>query len=374
MPVIVGKDEKAVKRITCKNCASINEYTQSEVRSISRGRDYGGGEDLAPVKSIRAALEAAKVAQEPVQLVPDNCTGAAYVMEFGTLHINKDGTGHFVFDEDKPEHGDDRCVRLSADDLNEFRHLFTTGRFTSPPVKPDAVAQEPVAWQVVQTLSDGSLRTEIYTDQKYAVYKAETAMGVAIVKPLHTSPPVKPDAVPPPYPVQINCPKCDVLHIDEGEWATRPHKTRQCQGCGHEWRPFEYPTVGVKPDADLTQWVEDKIAAIEHHPLMKGKKEPEHKGMTYDRDAHAFGCLSAYKIVLAELQKGAIKPDAVSVPEIAPLDFAKARFPDLFSDNHMTAHRAASPFSVNESRKDAIRDCENILVCLRAMIAAGKVE
>ena len=41
------------------------------------------------------------------------------------------------------------------------------------------------------------------------------------------------------------CPKCETMHLDEGEWETRPHKTHQCQGCGHEWRPFPFATVGV---------------------------------------------------------------------------------------------------------------------------------
>lgn len=48
-----------------------------------------------------------------------------------------------------------------------------------------------------------------------------------------------------PVPVHISCPKCGTSHIDEGEWATRPHKTHQCQNCKHEWRPFPYATVGV---------------------------------------------------------------------------------------------------------------------------------
>lgn len=50
-------------------------------------------------------------------------------------------------------------------------------------------------------------------------------------------------------------------HVDEGEWRTRPHKTHQCQVpvpcycgksgcqtmyvCGIEWRPSNFPTVGV---------------------------------------------------------------------------------------------------------------------------------
>jgi predicted RNase H-like nuclease (RuvC/YqgF family) len=52
-------------------------------------------------------------------------------------------------------------------------------------------------------------------------------------------------------------------HIDEGEWATKPHKTHRCtfgpmypdcgcyhrdrceHKCGLEWRPVNFPTVGV---------------------------------------------------------------------------------------------------------------------------------
>jgi hypothetical protein len=51
----------------------------------------------------------------------------------------------------------------------------------------------------------------------------------------------------------LYCPKCNTQHIDEGEWATRPHKTHQCQSCFHEWRPFEWSTVGVQshPSFDL---------------------------------------------------------------------------------------------------------------------------
>lgn len=41
---IVGRDESAVKRITCRSCASILEYKQTEVRRYD-GTDYSGGPD-----------------------------------------------------------------------------------------------------------------------------------------------------------------------------------------------------------------------------------------------------------------------------------------------------------------------------------------
>lgn len=44
MVKIVGVDPGAIKRVTCKKCASILEYTQSEVQSYIY-YDYGGGSD-----------------------------------------------------------------------------------------------------------------------------------------------------------------------------------------------------------------------------------------------------------------------------------------------------------------------------------------
>ncbi len=46
-------------------------------------------------------------------------------------------------------------------------------------------------------------------------------------------------------PKELCCPNCGLRHIDKDEWAFKPHRTHLCAGCKHEWRPFEYPTVGV---------------------------------------------------------------------------------------------------------------------------------
>ncbi len=42
------------------------------------------------------------------------------------------------------------------------------------------------------------------------------------------------------------CPECGERHIDEGEFATKPHHTHACQHCGHCWRPAIGPTCGVQ--------------------------------------------------------------------------------------------------------------------------------
>jgi hypothetical protein len=49
-----------------------------------------------------------------------------------------------------------------------------------------------------------------------------------------------------PIPMRLNCPECGVLHIDEGEFATKIHHTHAFQSCGCVWRPAVVPTVGVR--------------------------------------------------------------------------------------------------------------------------------
>ncbi len=60
-----------------------------------------------------------------------------------------------------------------------------------------------------------------------------------------------------PIPMRLNCPGlvpdghggqkiCGALHVDEGEFATKPHHTHACQSCGMTWRPAVVLTVGVR--------------------------------------------------------------------------------------------------------------------------------
>lgn len=49
-----------------------------------------------------------------------------------------------------------------------------------------------------------------------------------------------------PIPMLLWCPECGERHIDEGEFATKPHHTHACQRCGMVWRPAIVPTCGVR--------------------------------------------------------------------------------------------------------------------------------
>lgn len=47
MAKVVGRDERATRRVTCRECAAIVEYVPGEVRTLWSGTDYGGGSDGA---------------------------------------------------------------------------------------------------------------------------------------------------------------------------------------------------------------------------------------------------------------------------------------------------------------------------------------
>ncbi len=66
------------------------------------------------------------------------------------------------------------------------------------------------------------------------------------------------DIIQMPIPVVLYCPDCRRPHIDEGEWATRPHRRHLCEFCKTIWRPCLYPTVGVS-------FASIELAAL-HHP------------------------------------------------------------------------------------------------------------
>jgi hypothetical protein len=57
---------------------------------------------------------------------------------------------------------------------------------------------------------------------------------------------VFPTPKPQPIPMRLFCPACNHLHIDDEEFATKPHHTHACQNCGNVWRPAIVNTVGVQ--------------------------------------------------------------------------------------------------------------------------------
>ena len=83
-----------------------------------------------------------------------------------------------------------------------------------------------------------------------------------------------------PIDMVLHCPTCGLQHIDapdtnydphyEGHmiWDNPPHRSHQCAGCGHIWRPADVPTNGVaaiktkgKNDSPMAK---PAPAAVEH--------------------------------------------------------------------------------------------------------------
>lgn len=55
------------------------------------------------------------------------------------------------------------------------------------------------------------------------------------------------ESEPAPIDILLYCPLCSVQHIDKESksWSNPPHKTHECQNCGHLWRPSDVPTNGI---------------------------------------------------------------------------------------------------------------------------------
>jgi rubredoxin len=86
-----------------------------------------------------------------------------------------------------------------------------------------------------------------------------------------------------PVPMILHCPVCGTQHIDqpqpEKDWHNPPHRSHECQSCGHIWRPADVPTTGVEsiktkgqrdgaytrpaPPSELVKAAEDAAYALE---------------------------------------------------------------------------------------------------------------
>jgi hypothetical protein len=95
---------------------------------------------------------------------------------------------------------------------------------------------------------------------------------------------------------QLSCPKCHFPHVDEGNWATTPHRTHLCARCEHLWRPYPVATYGVLMAHEMTVIYENyrgevgrrriiplgfREGATEHHPTPQPLLE------VYDLDKQA---------------------------------------------------------------------------------------
>lgn len=90
-----------------------------------------------------------------------------------------------------------------------------------------------------------------------------------------------------PIRVVIACPICHQQHVDQDEWATRPHRVHRCvagpfgEGCGHEWYVASVPTVGVRAEGlgvvrcSDTATVRDERGNVIGQPFAAPRPRPE---------------------------------------------------------------------------------------------------
>lgn len=83
------------------------------------------------------------------------------------------------------------------------------------------------------------------------------------------------------------CPSCSARHIDEGEYATKPHHTHACQHCGMVWRPAIGPTVGVA----FLPGFRDKVEADRTHTGMNAQRRLEARLLARQLDAEEMRAL-----------------------------------------------------------------------------------
>lgn len=82
------------------------------------------------------------------------------------------------------------------------------------------------------------------------------------VIPALTAAPTPDVALTVPLDMVLFCPACGLQHVDEptpGKWDNPPHRSHLCAGCGHIWRPADFPTNGVTEIATRGQYDSEPI-------------------------------------------------------------------------------------------------------------------
>jgi hypothetical protein len=106
-------------------------------------------------------------------------------------------------------------------------------------------------------------------------------------------------------PLELTCPKCNLLHVDQDEWAHEiAHRTHLCHGCGNLWRPYPVGTVGVDVHAPCRARRDELLALVD-----KVSRETPYPA---DLDE----CKSARAALIAEV--GTLKARVIELESMLP--------------------------------------------------------
>ncbi|MCO8030098.1 hypothetical protein NI454_09055 [Brevundimonas diminuta] len=204
--------------------------------------------------------------------------------------VDKTGETLLVVAPDRHLENDEDAARLAD---------LVFARLTAAPVREEAPA-ETGEWITGNALHEIMASFDGQAD----VSEIATKINAAIA--LRAQPQAREDAQ--PVAVTIFCPECSLPHVDEGEWATtRHHKTHQCQGCGHEWRPFPFATVGVPhPTSSPAPEAEKLRSALADLASWFTKPVQGERGLVWVIPAGERGADDAVSEALAALQQDAL--------------------------------------------------------------------
>ena len=116
-----------------------------------------------------------------------------------------------------------------------------------------------------------------------------------------------------PVPMILHCPECRTRHVDAGDFATKPHHTHACQGCGLTWRPAIGPTVGVQflpgfkdaprtPEtAEPAHSLLDALVSAAITECERAIQQARHHFETGERNADGTGWETCFRVVFEPL-------------------------------------------------------------------------
>ena len=122
------------------------------------------------------------------------------------------------------------------------------------------------------------------------------------------------EAVTVPIDMVLLCPKCNTQHIDAADepgtamagvprWTNPPHRSHRCHNCGHQWRPCDVETNGVKAvktkgknDSPIVECA-DRPAASVSTSIWKTTHKAVCVPITEDRDVAEQWKANGYEVI-----------------------------------------------------------------------------
>ena len=133
----------------------------------------------------------------------------------------------------------------AADRIAAAEALLVAGGFVPVPI--DAAAPGEREWRTEAPSADGSL-----VDAFRGARAELAARGIKVDAAAMLA-----EDAPAPIDLLLFCPRCSAQHVDQPQaekgWTNPPHRSHECQACGHVWRPADVATNGVAAIATAGQ-------------------------------------------------------------------------------------------------------------------------